>query len=61
MIFTMKRVTAEIKAKEFANGMHSVMGMPKKIIMNGDIMAPPPIPPAVASMFMTAISIIPID
>jgi hypothetical protein len=56
----MKRVRAEIKAKEFANGMHSVMGMPKNIIMNGDIMAPPPIPPAVASMFITAISIIPI-
>lgn len=55
----MNRVIAEIRAKEFASGIHSVMGMPRKIIMNGVIIPPPPIPPAFANMFITDIRIIP--
>ena len=55
----MNRVIAEIRAKEFASGIHSVIGMPRKIIMNGVIIPPPPIPPAFANMFITDIRIIP--
>jgi len=55
----MNRVIAEIRAKEFASGIHSVIGMPKKIIMNGVIIPPPPIPPAFANIFITDIRIIP--
>ncbi len=58
-MFITKRVIADIKAKELANGMHSVIGKFKKIIMKGVMIAPPPMPPAVASMFIKAISIIP--
>jgi hypothetical protein len=52
-------VIAEIRAKEFASGIHSVIGMPRKIIMNGVIIPPPPIPPAFANIFITDIRIIP--
>jgi len=55
----MNRVIAEIRAKEFASGIHSVIGMPRKIIMNGVIIPPPPIPPAFANIFITDIRIIP--
>jgi hypothetical protein len=55
----MNRVIAEIRAKEFASGIHSVMGMPRNIIMKGVIIPPPPIPPAFANMFITEIRIIP--
>ena len=51
----MNRVIAEIRAKEFASGIHSVIGMPRKIIMNGVIIPPPPIPPAFANIFITDI------
>jgi hypothetical protein len=56
----MNRVIADIRAKEFASGIHSVMGMARNIIMNGVIIPPPPIPPALASMFITDIRIIPV-
>jgi len=55
----MNRVIAEIRAKEFASGIHSVIGKPRKIIMNGVIIPPPPIPPAFANIFITDIRIIP--
>ena len=50
---------AEIRAKEFARGMHSLIGSDIKIIIKGVMMPPPPIPPALASMFIIAIIIIP--
>jgi hypothetical protein len=53
-------VIAEIRAKEFASGIHSVIGMPRKIIMKGVIIPPPPMPPAFANIFITDIRIIPV-
>ena len=60
MKLTTNLVIAEISAKEFARGMHSVIGSFKKIIINGVMMPPPPIPPALANKFIIAIRIIPV-
>ena len=56
----MNLVIADIRANEFASGMHSVIGIYRKIIINGVMIPPPPMPPAFASMFITDIRIIPV-
>ena len=52
----MNRVVDDIKAKEFAKGTHSSIGSPRKSIIKGIIIPPPPNPPALAIIFINAIA-----
>jgi hypothetical protein len=50
----------DINPNILANGTHSLIGMRKKIIINGVAIPAPPIPPAVPITLMIKITIFPI-